>query len=180
MITYDAEPRGSRYQELTGRRFGRHVVLKRTSKRVSDGCFCWLCRCDCGNLTVTSSNKLLQGRTMSCGCYRKERLESSRSYIGGTCVEVVRSKKIPVSNTSGIKNVSRSRGLWMAKISFARKQFFLGRYKDIADAAAVVKAAEQLRDEVVEEIDQLQDRAISVFAERIDALLSEVRSAKET
>ena len=90
MITYDAEPCGSRYQDLAGRRFGRLVALERTCKRVSDGCFCWLCRCDCGNLTVTSSNKLLQGRTMSCGCYQKERLQSSRSYIAGTCVEIIR------------------------------------------------------------------------------------------
>ena len=180
MITYDAEPCGSRYQDLAGRRFGRLVALERTSKCVSDGCFCWLCRCDCGNLTVTSSNKLLQGRTMSCGCYQKERLQSSRSYIAGTCVEIIRSKKIPASNTSGIRNVSQSRGLWLAKISFARRQFFLGRYKDIADAAAVVEAAEKLRDEVVDEIDQLQDKAVDVLSERIDALLSEVRTVKET
>ena len=80
-------------------------------------------------------------------------------------------KKIPASNTSGIRNVSRSRGLWLAKISFARRQFFLGRYKDIADAAAVVEAAEKLRDEVVDEIDQLQDKAVDVLAVRIAELV---------
>lgn len=115
---------------------------------------------------------------MSCGCYQKERLQSSRSYIAGTCVEIIRSKKIPASNTSGIRNVSQSRGLWMAKISFARRQFFLGRYKDIADAAAVVEAAEKLRDEVVDEIDQLQDKAVDVLSERIAKLVEEFHTDK--
>ena len=87
-------------------------------------------------------------------------------------------KKIPASNTSGIRNVSRSRGLWLAKISFARRQFFLGRYKDIADAAAVVEAAEKLRDEVVDEIDQLQDKAVDVLAVRIAELVEEFHTDK--
>ena len=38
----------------------------------------------------------------------------------------------------------------------------------------------QLRDEVVDEIDQLQDKAVDVLSERIDALLNEVRTVKET
>ena len=81
-------------------------------------------------------------------------------------------KKIPASNTSGIRNVSRSRGLWLAKISFARRQFFLGRYKDIAEAA------EKLRDEVVDEIDQLQDKAVDVLAVRIAELVEEFHTDK--
>ena len=59
----------------------------------------------------------------------------------------------------------------MGKISFAGRQFFLGRYRDIEDAKTVVIAAEQLRDEVVEELDRLQDSAGDVFAQRIAELL---------
>lgn len=95
------------------------------------------------------------------------------------CVEIVSSKKLPASNTSGVKNVSLSRGKWMGKISFARRQFFLGRYRDIEDAKAIVKAAEQLRDEVVEELDQLQDSAADVFAQRIEKLVEYFKN-KET
>ena len=64
-----------------------------------------------------------------------------------------------------------SRGKWMGKISFAGRQFFLGRYTDIEDAKSIAKAAEQLRDEVVEKLDQLQDSAADVFAQRIAELV---------
>lgn len=162
---------GRRYQDLTGRRFGKLIALELVGRRVSDGSAYWRCVCDCGAITVTSSNKLLQGKTTSCGCRKLRMLTDSRSYIGGTCVEIVSSKKLPANNTSGIKNVSLNRGQWMVKISFAHRQFFLGRYKDIEDATAIAKAAEQLRDEVVAEIDSLQDSAADVFAQRIAELV---------
>lgn len=162
---------GRRCQDLTGRRFGKLIALERVGRRVSDGSAYWRCVCDCGATTVTSSNKLLQGKTTSCGCHKLKVLTGSRSYIGGTCIEIVSSKKLPASNTSGVKNVSMSRGKWMGKISFAGRQFFLGRYTDIEDAKSIAKAAEQLRDEVVEELDQLQDSAADVFAQRIAELV---------
>lgn len=162
---------GRRCQDLTGRRFGKLIALERVGRRVSDGSAYWRCVCDCGATTVTSSNKLLQGKTTSCGCHKLKVLTGSRSYIGGTCIEIVSSKKLPASNTSGVKNVSMSRGKWMGKISFSGRQFFLGRYTDIEDAKSIAKAAEQLRDEVVEELDQLQDSAADVFAQRIAELV---------
>ncbi|MCI8608823.1 MAG: hypothetical protein HFE73_04190 [Firmicutes bacterium] len=176
MNTYNTKPKGSRYQDLTGRRFGRLIVLEQTNDRATDGSICWLCRCNCGNLTTTNSNKLLQGRTISCGCYSKEQLRSSRSYIGGTCLEIVRSKKIPANNTSGIKNVSRNRDKWIAKISFAHKQFFLGRYEDINTATAIAKAAEEIRDNIIDQIDLLQDTAVDVFSAEIAELLEQFRA----
>lgn len=162
---------GRRCQDLTGRRFGKLVARQRGGRRASDGSIYWQCDCDCGATTVTSSNKLLQGKTTSCGCHKLKVLTSSRSYIGGTCIEIVSSKKLPASNTSGIKNVSLSRGKWMGKIRFAGRQFFLGRYTDIEDAKSIVKAAEQLREELVEEIDLLQDSAADIFAQRIAELV---------
>ncbi len=170
---------GGRYRDLTGQRFGKLIALECVGRRVSDGSAYWRCACDCGRFTVTSSNKLLQGKTTSCGCRKLEVLTGSRSYIGGTCVEIISSKKIPVSNTSGIKNVSFNRGKWMGKISFAGRQFYLGRYRDIEDAQAVVSAAEQIRDEVVEEIDLLQDSAADVFAQRIAELLEYFRNKEK-
>jgi hypothetical protein len=32
----------------------------------------WLCRCDCGNLTIARSSRLKNGMKKSCGCYRSE------------------------------------------------------------------------------------------------------------
>lgn len=166
----NTENRGSRFQDLTGRRFGRLVAVKPTGEHSLDGCYYWLCNCDCGNTSVVNSHKLLHGRTTSCGCYRRERLETSRTFVGGTCLEIIRSEKLLSNNTSGVKGVSQSRGLWLAKISFARRQFFLGRFASFDAAVAMVKLAEELRAEVVDDIDNLQDRAVDVLASRLDLL----------
>lgn len=32
----------------------------------------WKCYCDCGSSCIISRNKLVTGKTKSCGCYRKE------------------------------------------------------------------------------------------------------------
>lgn len=59
-----------RFDNLTGKRFGHLTVLKRDEK--SDGKPRWLCRCDCGNEKVVSSDSLRRGRVKSCGCYRRK------------------------------------------------------------------------------------------------------------
>lgn len=60
------------FVDLTGRRFGRLLVLKvagkdKQNKRV------WECLCDCGNLTIVRGSTLVEGKTRSCGCYGRER-----------------------------------------------------------------------------------------------------------
>lgn len=58
--------------DLTGKRFGRLVVIK----RVENGnrrSLRWLCRCDCGKETVVFGDSLKQGKTKSCGCLAREK-----------------------------------------------------------------------------------------------------------
>lgn len=57
--------------DITGQRFGRLVALRPTSQRRS-GKVMWLCQCDCGNTTLSTSNNLKSGGTRSCGCLYKE------------------------------------------------------------------------------------------------------------
>lgn len=61
--------------DMTGRRFGRLVVLSRTSIRIQ-GSYSWLCRCDCGLDKIVHGPNLRSGHTISCGCalteYRKQ------------------------------------------------------------------------------------------------------------
>ncbi len=56
---------------LTGKIFGRLVVLKEDSK-TSAGEIKWLCQCSCGNVKSILAGSLLKGLTLSCGCYKKE------------------------------------------------------------------------------------------------------------
>ncbi len=52
--------------ELTGRVFSHLKVLKRQGHNRFERA--WLCQCDCGNQTVVPSNRLVTGKTRSCGC----------------------------------------------------------------------------------------------------------------
>ena len=62
--------------DLTGMRFGHWTVLERAGsvKYESTGVMpTWLCRCDCGKERVVLGKKLKNGRSQSCGCFRKDR-----------------------------------------------------------------------------------------------------------
>lgn len=56
---------------ITGKRFGRLIVLERLDKPSYKGAS-WLCKCDCGNSIIASSQSIRIGHTKSCGCYNKE------------------------------------------------------------------------------------------------------------
>lgn len=135
----------SRAKNLQGCIFGRLKVLEPSDERDQDGSVTWLCRCECGKLVTISSNKLLKGHTRSCGCLADESLVASKTYVDGTCLEQITSQKIPVNNSSGIKGVYRNRNQWCSYIAYAGKQYMLGRFSSIDDAAATRKIAEQLR-----------------------------------
>lgn len=58
------------FNDLTGKRFGRLAVIEmapRTQKKTF-----WVCRCDCGESKIVRSDALMSGRTISCGCAKKE------------------------------------------------------------------------------------------------------------
>ena len=56
---------------LTGKRYGRLIVLKENGK-TNHGDLRWLCKCDCGNIKTITGSKLKSGWTKSCGCLQKE------------------------------------------------------------------------------------------------------------
>jgi hypothetical protein len=55
--------------ELSGVRFGRLVVLRRSTsgRRVP-----WVCRCDCGAVVTKAQSDLRRGDTTSCGCAKRD------------------------------------------------------------------------------------------------------------
>jgi hypothetical protein len=64
-----------KFKDLTGKRFGRLVVLgldhvedKNNRKRKF-----WTCKCDCGSEKVIRTDALTGGGTTSCGCFARER-----------------------------------------------------------------------------------------------------------
>lgn len=61
----------AKFQDLTGKRFGKLVVIERTNNRGKHTM--WKCKCDCGNYTITGASELKNGTTKSCGCLKFER-----------------------------------------------------------------------------------------------------------
>lgn len=66
--------RRGRIDDLTGKRFGKLVVIERAEKpKVKHPGAYWLCRCDCGNEVIKRADSLKKG-AKSCGCITKERM----------------------------------------------------------------------------------------------------------
>ena len=61
----------SRFIDLTGKRFGRLIVLSPYGK-TKHNCFIWMCKCDCGNYKPITSRCLITGSSLSCGCLSRE------------------------------------------------------------------------------------------------------------
>lgn len=57
--------------DLTGKRFGKLVAVKSYYDQKKKITF-WECECDCGNICNVRANRLIHGRTKSCGCLRKD------------------------------------------------------------------------------------------------------------
>lgn len=65
--------------DLTGQKFGRLTVVELVRRRrtMASGkdvsMVRWICLCECGTQAEVDPSMLRGGRTVSCGCYRKER-----------------------------------------------------------------------------------------------------------
>ena len=68
---------GSNIRDLTGKRFGKLVVIEPTAERVRANVV-FKCICDCGNFAYIPGNNLVQNLTKSCGCLRKETMRAKK------------------------------------------------------------------------------------------------------
>lgn len=68
--------------DLTGKRFGRLIVLKRVAND-NHGNLRWECICDCGNKKIIRGANLRGGLTSSCGCYNYEQSVAFGKKWGG-------------------------------------------------------------------------------------------------
>lgn len=61
-----------KFEDLTGRKFGRLTIIERDmSKDKKRGAF-WICECECGNRKSVKASSLKNGSTQSCGCLNKD------------------------------------------------------------------------------------------------------------
>lgn len=151
-------------KDITGQKFGRLVVISKTDERQKRNVV-WLCQCDCGKQHKTLKFCLTSGKVRSCGCLNKEQSiingnanwtylskENSKINRAKACGEVRNtavvqlSKKLSSNNKTGVKGVFwyNRRQKYVAKIEFMKKQYFLGYYNSLEEAAIVRKQAEEM------------------------------------
>lgn len=58
-----------RREDLTGRKFNRLTAIEYIGNKT------WLCKCECGNIVKVKAYDLKNGRTKSCGCLNRERMQ---------------------------------------------------------------------------------------------------------
>lgn len=56
-----------KFIDLTGKRFGKLVVVSRADNTARGACR-WRCLCDCGNVRTVQATNLTGGNSSSCGC----------------------------------------------------------------------------------------------------------------
>lgn len=133
--------------DLTGRKFGKLLVLKRNGSIRNYAA--WMCQCDCGNIVTVSSQHLLDGSTTSCGCYHDEIFPyiTYKDAYKGTKIGSL--QELPVEKSS--KNKTGYRGItyrkkenvYTVEIRLQGRKIYIGRYHSLAEAIAARAIAVQ-------------------------------------
>lgn len=71
--------------DLTGKKFGKLTVIKKTKSRNKRTM--WLCECECGNKKEIGGSELKSGTTKSCGCYNLQKLHERKRH-GMSCTRL--------------------------------------------------------------------------------------------
>lgn len=66
----EAEMSFTRRAKVLSGVFGRLTVVERHPENTAGGRARWICRCECGRVTVVKGEQLSNGHTRSCGCLR--------------------------------------------------------------------------------------------------------------
>lgn len=89
--------------DLSGQRFGRLLALEYVGRSAASHPM-WFCECECGSFLATSGAQLLNGRTRSCGCLKRD--------LAG---------KASVTHGDGNSNVAEYR-IWAGMLSRCRNE----------------------------------------------------------
>jgi len=62
---------------ISGQKFNRLTIIKKTDKRTKCRAIIYECLCICGNITYVPRNTITSGHTKSCGCLQIEKISES-------------------------------------------------------------------------------------------------------
>jgi len=70
---------GYTFKDLTDKQIGRLLVIKRSSKKLTNGSYYWHCKCACGKAVIVPAPSLVKATSKSCGCWQKENMSLVKS-----------------------------------------------------------------------------------------------------
>jgi len=135
-----------------GTMFGRLTVLELcdpAERKPSEDVLIYKCQCECGSVINVPGTSLREGNTRSCGCINRENFQEnikearSKIFVEGTNILLISHNRLNSRNTSGVRGVYKTRGKWVARITFKKKSYHLGSFSDLDEAAKVRKEAEE-------------------------------------
>lgn len=91
--------------DLTGRRFGRLVVVRRSEGGATRHAR-WVCACDCGRETCSLGQSLRSGESLSCGCLRSELTTARQTTHGLRASREYRSWNNMIQRVTNPKNTN--------------------------------------------------------------------------
>lgn len=124
-------------KDIQGQVFGFLTAIKPTEKS-SDKGILWECKCKCGNVVYVPTRKLTNKDIRSCGCMGEVEKEQHTKITW-----VVNGQALRPDNTSGHRGVNRANGKWGARITFKKKEYWLGTFDKKEDAIAAREEAEK-------------------------------------
>lgn len=140
-------------EDLTGQRFGKWTVLKKSENKrnISNGETMYLCECDCGTVREIRRYSLVSGASKSCGCVSATYLAEMPTRVKkGHCLVECTDLSLLTSKASA-NNVSGRRGVWywpkrekwVAFITVNKKRHTLGYFDSFDDAAKARELGEE-------------------------------------
>src|SRR5690625_1319539 len=137
--------KGHRFNDLTGKKFGRLKAIKPAEKD-KHGQYKWLCKCVCGNEIVVKGIYLTNGDTKSCGCLKKSledkhlRDDYDSKRIDNVAMQLFKGKEPRKDSTTGYRGVSRyytrvsKQERYRAWITVAGKRYYKSGFTTAKDA----------------------------------------------
>lgn len=170
--------------DLTGQRFGRLTVLRRSERKTECRQYYWICQCDCGSVKEVIHSSLTGGTCLSCGCLHSDSVNDRMQRIAAlkTNPDTIRYCTKPRKDSkTGITGVTynKKRGLYIARISFKGVRYTLKESSDIEQCIAARKEAEEaLFGNVLEWYDATYGTESRMTDER-KSFLEEKKAARE-
>ena len=145
---------------IIGQRFERLLILKEHTERTPNGHKKYVCKCDCGNIHITSGESIRRGSSKSCGCLRKEYIPSN--YNNNRINQIFKDLY-----NSTVNKRSKSKG-WVEVINF-------DRFKILVKSNCSYCG--------IEPISKIEDRAVNsdevIFVNSVDRIDSSLGYTKE-